>query len=167
MVVTGASSDLIFPEDKANDEEELDTDECVVVRKIRDAATNGAKEQANAVEEARVAQAMDDDANRTVEADVDEADLSDDALSKKLGYNCYMIASVWRAGERILLIDCVKETRLARMALKRRKQHINKAIMAAVSANRLVPSLVLKDAKNIPTAPWTKFVMGKFNRFYL
>ena len=152
---------------KANDEEELDTDECVVVRKIRDAATNGAKEQANAGEGARVAQAMDDNANRTVEADVDEADLSDDALSKKLGYNHYMIASVWRARERMLLIDCVKETRFARMALKRRKQRINKVIMAAVSANRLVPSLVLKDAKHISTAPCTKFVMGKFNRFYL
>ena len=110
---------------------------------------------------------MDDDENRTVEADVDETDLSDDALSKKLGYNRYMIASVWRAGEKMLLKDNVKETRLARMALKSRKQRINKAIMAAVSANRLVPSLVLKDAKNIPTAPWTKFVMGKFNRFYL
>ena len=159
--------ELVFPKDKADDEDEIDTDECVVVRKIRDAATNRAKEQANSVEGARVAQAMDDDANRTVEADVDEADLSDDALSQKLGYNRYMIASVWCAGEKMLSKDNVKETRLARMALKRRKQRINKAIMAAVSANRVEPSLVLKDAKNIPTAPWTKFVMGKFNRFYL
>ena len=47
--------ELIFPKDKANDDEELDTDKCVAARKIRDAATNGAKEKANRVEGARVA----------------------------------------------------------------------------------------------------------------
>ena len=41
---------------------------------------------------------MGDDANRTVKADVDETDLLDGALSKKLGYNRYMIVSVLRVG---------------------------------------------------------------------
>ena len=74
--------ELVFPKEK-EDDSEIDTDECVVARNIRDAALVVVNEESETINGRREEQIADADTNRAIEPDVDEPDLSDDEVSKK------------------------------------------------------------------------------------
>ena len=97
---------------------------------------------------------------------MDEPDMSDNDVSKKLGYNRFMISSPWKHGARLLTKDNIKQTRMAKFARTRRKLRVNRAIMESVAANRTNNTLIFKEEMTVETPPWRKFVMNKFNRFY-
>ena len=102
--------ELVFPKDREEKKEEIDTNECVITRSIRDVALDmvtTTAENMNAVSKLQIA---DDDANHAIESDIDEPDLSDDDISKKLEYDRFMISSLWKHGARLLAKDKIKQT---------------------------------------------------------
>ena len=158
--------ELVFLNDK-DDELDIDIDECVIACNIRDAASEAVNEESSeTIDGQREEQIADDDANRAIEPNIDEPDLSDDEVSKKLGYNRFMIRNIWRHGAELLEKDNIKQTRMAKYVRQQRKMRVNRAIMESVAANNVDNTLVLKEEKNIETPPWRSFVMNKFSRFY-
>ena len=149
-----------------NEEEtdEIETEECAIARSIRDttaeASTNA---NANLAPDARLA---DDDANRATEPEIEEPDASDDDVSRKLGYNRFMISNPWQHGMRLLEKDNIKVKRAAKFALARRKMMLNRAIIDHVGNSRSDNSLVLKEEKELVTPPWRRAAIKRFGRFY-
>ena len=101
--------ELVFPKDR-EEEEEIETNECDISRSIRDSVLYGANTMAENVDAVSKLQIADDDANRAIEPNIDEPDMSDDDVSKKLGYNRFMISSPWKHGARLLMKDNIKQT---------------------------------------------------------
>ena len=157
--------ELVFPKEK-EDDSEIDTDECVVARNIRDAALVVVNEESETIDGRREEQIADDDTNRAIEPDVDEPDLSDDEVSKRIGYNRFMIHNIWRHGAELLEKDNIKQTRMAKYVRRQRKMRVNRAIMESAAANNVDNTLLLKEEKILETPPWRSFVMNKFSRFY-
>lgn len=90
----------------------------------------------------------------------------DGGVSKKLGYNRFMISSLWQHGMRLLEKDNIKVTRSAKLALSRRKMMLNRAIIDHVAKSRSKSGLVLKEEKEVVSPPWRRVAMKRFGRFY-
>ena len=152
-----------------DDDDEIETDESAIARDIRDETlrSSGTVDDSTA---RHIDQQLQDDTNRTIEAILDEPDLSDDQVSAKLGYSRFMISSPWEHGERLLAKDDVKGTRMAAFARKERKRRINRAIVDSMdnddTANGSTPAFECNVERDIDMPAWTKFVMAKFSRFY-
>ena len=130
----------------------------------------------------KVAETMDDDGLRCTEGDaVDEPSVSvvaeavdpnrketraeDEKISKKLGYNRFMIESVWVAGRQRLLTDNVMESRTNGRKRNDRKMKINVAIRDA-AAHAPSGANTFKEEVRGDTAIWTKKMRSKYPDLY-
>ena len=66
---------------------------------------------------------------------VDELTDKDDLTSSRLGYNKFMIMSVWEAGRKRLEKDNVKKMRVDALARTAHKKDINHAILSRIKEN--------------------------------
>ena len=114
---------------------------------------------------------MDDDANQcthnqleVAEDELSETDNKDATVSKKLGYNRFMVENVWDIGTQQIEKDDVRSTRVSAKKRVLRKRRINSAVSSHEALRQ--PDSGFKLEKNVEQAPWKKSVMQTFSKFY-
>ena len=111
---------------------------------------------------------LDDDANRTYVAVKKPAAVKKEvSISKKFGYNRYMVDNIWTVGNERLLKDDAKETRAAaawRIDRKRKVTRVRSKIDSETSNGAAMDEI--KEEKCVGNMPWKRFAMKDFPEFY-
>ena len=112
---------------------------------------------------------MDDDANRVSAGDlddpvIDESNEKDVVVTKKLGYNRFMIDNVWRIGKERLAKDNVRSKRLGAVARVSRKLLVKKVVMDAAKETSMTYCQKEEVAVDMPS--WTRHIMGLYTNDY-
>ena len=85
----------------------------------------------------------------------DDSRKGDNAISKKLGYNRFMVENVWKIGRERLEKANVKKVRLDAQKRQKRKRDINKAIAREINSQRSTEGGEFKKEINVEMPPWT------------
>ena len=104
----------------------------------------------------------DDDANRLSSGELHSpaTEPKDAEITKRLGYNRYMIDNVWKVGRERIRKENVREKRASAAVRADRKVLIKRAV---INQSKLDPvSAELKDEKAVDMPPWTTFLINKF-----
>ena len=114
---------------------------------------------------------LDDDANRCAvetidEPVVDDTRKGDDSISKKLGYNRFMIEDVWKVGRERLKKANVKKVRNDARKRQLRKREINKAIAKEINSQDVNTESEFQSEMEVEMPPWTKKMMQLFPDMY-
>lgn len=114
---------------------------------------------------------QNDDATRLAvdnldEPTIDETTVKDDVVSKKLGYNRFMITNVWEVGNKRLVADEIGKVRQEAVAQIDRKRAITRAMEAASGISEKTQASAIKGTMDVPMAPWTKRIRKRFPQFY-
>ena len=80
---------------------------------------------------------------------------NDVKVTQKLGYNRFMIDSVWKYGKIRLAADDVKKTGVDTYVRQERKLRTNRTVGNLMSKRKAVGDSVSKKEKNVPHPPWT------------
>ena len=86
--------------------------------------------------------------------------------NKKLGFNRFMIESVWKVGRGRLAKDNVRKARIDAHLRKERKMRINRDVGNPMSKRKAAVNSISKNEKNVEQPPWTKLAMKGFPQFY-
>ena len=96
----------------------------------------------------------------------DKSKVKDDAVSKKLGYNRFMVHDVWKVGKERLLKDDIKNKRSAAKKRTERKRMLNRAIVQSAADNINDVDTEFKEVSKVGVAPWTRKTMHLFPDLY-
>ena len=135
------------------------------------AATSGISNKAQRAKDRLREALMDDDANRTIEPELDEPEKTetrkdDDKISTKLGYNRFMRDNIWCMGEKRLTKANVKEARTMAAARSDWKLRINSAITNLVRTSRETNIEELKEVQEAELPFFANRMLTRYPEYF-
>ena len=143
------------------------------VYKRRDEVEKAVETEVTQHDVVAMAAIMDDDANRLSsneptedEPAEDDATKSDKVVSKKLGYNRFMIKSPWEAGKLRLESDNVYKTRVDAIERTARNKKTYRAVISEMKRRKEAGQSSISKEKSVQQPSWTRKAMEIYPEFY-
>lgn len=151
--VSQAVDDILLPVEKDDSDNPVS---------LRDTIAVGSEDGVSEEDLSRVERVLDDDAQRSTPAPVDEGEVDETtaATSKRLGYNRFMIEDVWRVGATMLSEDDVLKQRSDAYDRRQRKKSVARAI--ALAKQRTNASVIVEKELEIDMPCWTSKMKDEF-----
>ena len=87
-------------------------------------------------------------------------------MSEKLGYNRFMVESVWVVGRKRLLEDDIRKKRISALVRRQKRESVHRSVATFVTDRKEKNMRDLKRDKKYPQPPWVAQVREKFPHWF-